>query len=384
MNIKKISLEQLRYALNLRDLSNPTDGSHAMQILVNEVLEALTKSWQCQVKTYRENPIVSIEDNYDRLNYPKDGASRDARYTRYVCDTALLRTQGSAMVPNAMQEVSSELPDDILLAMPGLTYRRDCVDRIHSAEPHHLDLWRLKKDSQLNNDDLMNMIDICMGSAIPGIKWRVIPSPHPYTQNGVQIDALWNDKWIEVGECGLAHPQIIKENIRDYDGVSGLAMGLGLDRLLMVRKNIPDIRLLRSNDLRISSQMEDLSCYKPVSLMPPVTRDLSIVLDDDMTDDDIGDIVRESLQENAEIVELVETLSQTPYQELPEAAQKRLGISPSQKNILLRVVLRALDRTLTTEECNQYRDQIYEALHKGTEWHWASHDRQTNSLKGHL
>ena len=376
MNIKKISLEQLRYALNLRDLSNPTDGSHAMQILVNEVLEALTKSWQCQVKTYRESPIVSIEDNYDRLNYPKDGASRDARYTRYVCDTALLRTQGSAMVPNAMQEVSSELPDDILLAMPGLTYRRDCVDRIHSAEPHHLDLWRLKKDSQLNNDDLMNMIDICMGSAIPGIKWRVIPSPHPYTQNGVQIDALWNDKWIEVGECGLAHPQIIKENIRDYDGVSGLAMGLGLDRLLMVRKNIPDIRLLRSNDLRISSQMEDLSCYKPVSLMPPVTRDLSIVLDNDMTDDDIGDIVRESLQENAEIVELVETLSQTPYQELPEAAQKRLGISPSQKNILLRVVLRALDRTLTTEECNQYRDQIYEALHKGTEWHWASHDRQ--------
>lgn len=376
MNIKKISLKQLRYALNLRDLSNPEDGPHAMQILVNEILGALTKSWQCQVKIYRENPIVSIEDNYDRLNYPKDGASRDARYTRYVCDTALLRTQGSAMVPNAMQEVSLELSDDILIAMPGLTYRRDCVDRIHSAEPHHLDLWRLKKDSQLNNNDLMNMIDICMGSAIPGMKWRVIPSLHPYTQNGVQIDALWNDKWIEVGECGLIHPQIIKENIRDYDGVSGLAMGLGLDRLLMVRKNIPDIRLLRSNDLRISSQMQDLSPYQPVSCMPPVTRDLSIVLDDDMTDDDIGDIVRESLQENAEIVELVETLSQTPYQELPEAAQKRLGISPSQKNILLRVVLRALDRTLTTKECNQYRDQIYKALHKGTKWHWACHDKQ--------
>jgi phenylalanyl-tRNA synthetase alpha chain len=376
MNIKKISLEQLRHAINLRDLSNPADGSHSMQILMDDIVHALKGSWKCQVKIYRENPIVSIEDNYDRLNYPKDGASRDARYTRYVCDTALLRTQSSAMVPNAMQEVSPNLPDDILLAMPGLTYRRDCVDRIHSAEPHHLDLWRLKKESQLNNDDLMNMIDICMGSAIPGIKWRVIPSPHPYTQNGVQIDALWNDKWIEVGECGLAHPQIIKENINSYEGMSGLAMGLGLDRLLMVRKNIPDIRLLRSNDLRISSQMQDLGIYKPVSLMPPVTRDLSIVLDNDMTDDDIGDIVRESLQEHAEIVELVETLSQTPYQELPEAAKKRLGISPSQKNILLRVVLRALDRTLTTEECNEYRDQIYAALHKGTEWHWASHDRQ--------
>ncbi len=376
MTIKKISLEQLRYALNLQDLSNPNDGPHAMQILINEILDLLKLNWQCTVKIYRENPIVSVEDNYDRLHYPNDGASRDKRYTRYVCDTALLRTQGSAMVPNAMKEISLDLKDDILIAMPGLTYRRDCVDRIHSAEPHHLDLWRLKKNCELNNDDLMSMIDICMSGAIPGVKWRVTPSQHPYTLDGVQIDALWNDMWIEVGECGLAHPDIIKENIANSNSVSGLAMGLGLDRLLMVRKNIPDIRLLRSNEPRVSSQMLDLAVYKPVSLMPPVIRDLSIVLDSDMNDDDIGDIVRESLKENVEIIEMVETLSQTSYDELPEAAKNRLGISPTQKNILLRVILRALDRTLTTEECNQYRDIIYAALHKGTEWLWACPENQ--------
>lgn len=372
MKIRKINIEQLRYALNLRDLSNPDDGLHAMQSLLQSILDSLAKAWSCQVKIWRESPIVSIEDNYDRLNYPKDGASRNARYTRYVCDNALLRTQASAMVPNAMQEISNNMPSDILIALPGLTYRRDCVDRIHSSEPHHLDLWRLKKNSKLGEQDLIEMIETWMNAVLPGVKWRTIPSPHPYTLNGVQIDALWNGEWIEVGECGLAHPDIINKNIKDSDGITGLAMGLGLDRLLMIKKNIPDIRLLRSSDPRILEQMNDLSEYRPVSSMPPVTRDLSIVLDDDVNDDDIGDIVRESLGNSSDIVEVVETISETQYEELPSAAVKRLGIKSGQKNILLRVVLRALDKTLTTEECNGYRDVIYAALHKGTEWHWAS------------
>ena len=60
--------------------------------------------------------------------------------------------------------------------------------------------------------------------------------------------------------------------------------------------------------------------------MPPVTRDLSIVLDGHINDEDIGDIVRESLDKNADIVEVVETLSETPYEKLPEQGKKRLGI----------------------------------------------------------
>jgi phenylalanyl-tRNA synthetase alpha chain len=372
MTIKKISMEQLRYALNLRDLSNPKDGHHAIQLLMQAILKALEDAWECNIKIHRESPIVSIADNYDRLNYPKDGASRNARYTRYVCDTALLRTQASAMVPNAMQEISDNMPDDILIALPGLTYRRDCVDRIHSAEPHHLDLWRLKKDSKLNDNDLIEMITLWMDAILPGIQWKVTPSQHPYTLNGVQIDALWNDEWIEIGECGLAHPEIIKANIANSEGISGLAMGLGLDRILMVKKHIPDIRLIRSSDPRVLDQMNDLAPYKPVSSMPPVTRDLSIVLDDHINDDDIGDVVRESLGKNADIVEVVKTMSETAYAELPDQAKKRLGIQQGQKNILLRVILRDLVRTLTAEECNQYRDIIYAALHKGTEWHWAS------------
>ena len=80
--------------------------------------------------------------------------------------------------------------------------------------------------------------------------------------------------------------------------------------------------------------------------------------------------MRESLGSDAEIVELIQTLSQTPYKDLPEAARARIGIQENQKNILLRVVLRSYERTLTSEECNIYRDKIYAAVHKGSAWQW--------------
>ena len=106
--------------------------------------------------------------------------------------------------------------------------------------------------------------------------------------------------------------------------------------------------------------------------MPPVTRDISLVLEEDATVEDIGDKVRMALAQDADVVESVEILSETSFVGLPPAAVERLGIKPGQKNLLVRVVLRALDRTLTSEECNVYRDAIYAALHKGHAWQWAS------------
>jgi phenylalanyl-tRNA synthetase alpha chain len=71
-------------------------------------------------------------------------------------------------------------------------------------------------------------------------------------------------------------------------------------------------------------------------------------------------------------VESVALLSLTPAAALPAAARQRLGIAPGQVNALVRVVLRALDRTLTDAECNQLRDRIYRALHRGSAWTWAA------------
>jgi len=153
---------------------------------------------------------------------------------------------------------------------------------------------------------------------------------------------------------------------------TGLAMGLGLDRLVMLRKGIPDIRLLRASDPRIAGQMLDLAPYRPVSTMPPAPRDLSIAIDAADDAEALGDRVRAALGPEADVVESVAVISETPYAALPAAAIARIGMSPAQKNVLVRVVLRPLDRTLTDREANALRDRIYAALHQGSTSQWAT------------
>jgi phenylalanyl-tRNA synthetase alpha chain len=372
MSVSTLSADEVRRALSVRDLTDPTSGPHAMQRLIEAALEALRHAWGCEVRVHRQSPIVSIVDNYDHLHYPPGGAARDARYTRYVCDTALLRTQTSAMIPGVLRRLAEAPPQDVLLACPGLVYRRDCIDRLHTGEPHQMDLWRVRQGAPLRTAELREMIETVVHALLPGRELRVEPARHPYTTDGLQIDVRDGEQWVEIGECGLALPALLEESGLEPGRTTGLAMGLGLDRILMLRKGLDDIRLLRSADPRIASQLLDLEPYVPVSLMPAVRRDLSLALAEEDTPEELGDAVRAALGDRAELVESVEVLSETSYRALPAAAVARMGIAPGQKNVLLRVVLRALDRTLTHEECNALRDAIYAALHRGTAWEWAA------------
>jgi phenylalanyl-tRNA synthetase alpha chain len=257
---------------------------------------------------------------------------------------------------------------------PGLVYRRDVIDRLHTGEPHQMDLWRIKKGPALSAEDLTEMVGLLASAALPEHEVRTVPAEHPYTTDGLQIDA-WDpssSEWVEVGECGMALPDLLQENGLDPARVTGLAMGLGLDRVLMLRKGIEDIRLLRSDDPRVVDQMLDLSPYRPVSDQPAIRRDLSLAVPEDRTAEELGDRVREALGQRSELVESVEVLSEIAYGDLPPAAIERLGISSGQKNTLLRVVLRDLRRALTNEEANKLRDEVYAAVHEGVAWQWAA------------
>jgi phenylalanyl-tRNA synthetase alpha chain len=149
-------------------------------------------------------------------------------------------------------------------------------------------------------------------------------------------------------------------------------MGIGLDRILMLRKGIADIRALRSTDPRIARQMLDLAPYRPVSAQPAITRDLSIVVAEHVSAEELGDRVREAIPERSSGIEAIDVLAETAYADLPQAARERLGIAAGQKNVLLRIVLRDLERTLTSAEANALRDEIYSALHEGTVHSWAA------------
>lgn len=343
----------------MRDLTDPTAGPHAIQRVVDAIVDALRAAWNIPVLLHRGDPVVTIQDHYDLLRYPPDAVTRDRRYSRYVDAGRMLRAHTTAHVPALLRGLRET---DILLAVPGMCYRRDVIDRHHVAEPHHLDLWRVRKNGPpLGEADLTEMISVAVGAVLPGRPVTTPVSPHPYTVDGRELYA----DGIEVGECGLAHPEVLTTAGLPRS-VTGLAMGLGLDRLTMLAKGVDDIRLLRSRDPRVAGQMADLSPYRPVSSMPPVRRDLSVAVAADTDAEVLGDRVREALGADAESLEEVAVLSETPYADLPDAARDRLGIGASQKNVLLRLVVRHPDRTLTTAEANAIRDRVYTAVHAGT------------------
>jgi phenylalanyl-tRNA synthetase alpha chain len=359
---------QLQRDLALRDLSDPAEGPHAIQILIGQGVERLCRAWGCEVRWCRGPRIVPVADNYDRLGYPAGAITRDTRYTRYVDAGHMLRSHSSAMIPPALRRLARQPGEDVLLACPGIVYRRDAIDWQHTGTPHQLDLWRITRQV-VSGTDLDQMIAVLLGALAPGLPHRQQPRAHPYTLGGRQVDVYRDGRWVEVWECGLAHPSVLAA--AGLPGRSGLALGMGLDRLLMLVKGIPDIRLLRSGDPRITRQMHDLGSYQHVSLMPPITRDLSVAVWPDDDEETLGDRVRDALGADASCVEEVRVLSATACRQLPASAIGRLGARPGQKNLLVRVVLRDLETTLTDETANALRDRIYRALHQGTEYQWA-------------
>jgi phenylalanyl-tRNA synthetase alpha chain len=127
--------DQLQQALALRDLTDPEAGSHALQMLVDVAVGALARTWRCDVRPAPGPRVVPLGDNYDRLRYWLADVTREARYTRYVDDGHVLRSHTSAMIPPALARLAEDHADDVLLVCPGITYRRDAIDRLHTGTP---------------------------------------------------------------------------------------------------------------------------------------------------------------------------------------------------------------------------------------------------------
>ncbi|MGP4031882.1 PheS-related mystery ligase SrmL [Pseudarthrobacter sp. 1C304] len=369
---------ELQTALALRDLSDPAQGPHAMSLLLAEITLALEKLWGIGVDTHRLSPLVATADNYDRLGYSPDDVTRDSRYSRHVSPTVMLRSHTSAGVPALLDSLRPEMGHyDRLHALPGLVYRRDSIDRTHVGAPHQVDLWRLKARGLLGAAELDQMMAavveaVLPASAHPALEWRATPASHSYTDTGRQLDVLVTQpdgsrEWLELAECGLVAAQVLRGSGLDPRRWAGLALGLGLDRALMLRKGIRDIRLLRSEMPAIQDQMLDLHPYRPVSAMPEVRRDLSLVLRSAAEADVelLGDRARTALGPESELLAALEVRSVTPASGLPTAAVHRLRLAPTEVNVLLRLVLQPLDRTLTDGEANVLRDRVYLALHRG-------------------
>ncbi|KAF3890248.1 MULTISPECIES: PheS-related mystery ligase SrmL [Nostocales] len=336
-------------------MTNPANGIHAINLIVYKIAEALQASGYPEPTIWRSSPITTVANNFDKLYFPSDSLSRSPKYTRYLNDGRLLRTHTTTIVPELLPKLQGEQ----LILHPGICYRRDVVDKRHVGEPHQMDVWLTSEHQALGRDALIKFVQIILHAVLPGVSYRLNETSHPYTYHGLEIEVLVNGKWVEVGECGEAHPGLLKP------GYTGLASGWGLDRLVMLVKGMDDIRLLRSTNPKIAEQMTNLELYHQVSNQPSIYRDMSIVTGLDVELEDICEQIVETLGDDVELLESVDILSETHYHQLPPQAIQRLGIQPHQKNLLVRMTLQSLRTSITNQKANMLRELVYQKIHQG-------------------
>lgn len=299
--------------------------------------------------------IVTVEQCFDLLNMPKNHPARRETDTYYLDDTHILRTHTTAFWSFYLKdkEILEKLEKDgeIKALALGIVFRKDEIDRSHYPAFHQIDGLLICKKSKkiITQEDLKDVqVELAKGIFGSDTEWKFIPDEFPYTVESLEMNIKFNGKWMEVNGAGLVHPQCLKNFGLDPEIYNGWAFGFG-DRLAMIKMGIPDIRILWSDDPRITSQFKDInSKYKEVSKYPETSRDISFIIDKNINLNNYYEIVRDFADNLIEEVKLLDEYGD----------ENKFG--KNKKSYTFRIVYRSFERTLTNEEINKIQEKIRE------------------------
>lgn len=350
-NKKDTNTERIKRLLELPDLTKRENSP--IKILVDQVIN-LPRFADFDLIEFPR--IVSAEYNFDVLNTPLDHPSRRKTDTYYVGENDVLRTHTTTMWPYYLKDsqVLEKLEKDGYIAAlsKGIVFRKDEIDRKHFPAFHQIDgLYICNKDKKNITLDDLKEVETEMTKSIFGVnvEYKFLVDSFPFTDPSVQIEMKFGNDWIEVVGSGLVHKQVLKNLGLDSEVYNGWAFGFGIERLAMVKFEIPDIRIFWSNDPRITSQFKDInSKYKEVSKYPAVERDISFVIDKNINLNNYYELVRDCAENLIEEVKLLDSYEN----------DEKFG--KDKKSYTFHIVYRSLEKTLTNEEVNVIHDKIVE------------------------
>ena len=205
-----------------------------------------------------------VDDDYhvfEALNLPPDHPARDTQDTFYITDNILLRTQTSSVQVHVME---TQKPP-IRIISPGRVYRSDAVDATHSPLFHQIE--GLVVDKGIKMSDLKGTLEMLMKKLYGNdCKLRFRPHHFPFTEPSCEVDIMCfncggkgcsmckDEGYIELLGAGMVHPKVLENCGIDSNVYSGFAFGMGLERMVMGRYSINDLRLLYENDMRFLEQ----------------------------------------------------------------------------------------------------------------------------------
>ena len=345
-----IKAKRIKRLLELPDLTKKENSP--VKILVDQIIK-LPRFVDFDLVDFPR--IVTTEENFDLLNAPEDHPSRKETDTYFLDEKYLLRTETTVMWSYYLRnkEVLERLKKEgqVCALSAGIVFRKDEIDKNHFPAFHQIDgLYVCRKDQKIITlEDLKNVErDIAKSIFGKDIKCKFLEDTFPFTDPSVELNIkLGSNDWMEVTGAGLVHKQVLRNFDLDPKVYNGWAFGFGIDRLAMVKMGISDIRILWSDDPRITSQFKDInSQYKEVSKYPEISRDISFIIDKNINLNNYYEIVRDFAENLIEEVKLIDS-----YED-----EKKFG--KDKKSYTFRIIYRSPERTLTSEEVNKIQEEI--------------------------
>ncbi|MBA3602352.1 MAG: phenylalanine--tRNA ligase subunit alpha [Parachlamydiaceae bacterium] len=258
---------EVQLAAEVLDVSLPgrryfAGRKHPVTETMDEILEILMEmGFSAQV-----GPDIDTDYyNFEALNFSADHPARDMQDTFYISPNVLLRTHTS----NIQARVMEQHKPPIRIITPGKAYRNETITARSHVFFHQVEGLYIDKGVTFG-DLLATLKELFCKLFHAEIQLRCRPSYFPFVEPGMEVDISClnceghgcqlckHSGWLEVAGAGLVHPEVLKNGDIDPEVYSGYAWGMGVERILMLKRGIKDIRLLTENDMRFLRQFSDV------------------------------------------------------------------------------------------------------------------------------
>lgn len=237
---------------------------HPITVVQNELVDLFTSLGF----TWQDGPEIESEFyNFEALNIPGDHPARETQDTFWNTDGTLLRTHTSPVQVRAMREFGPPLK----VIVPGRCFRQEAVDASHEHTFYQME--GLVVDKGVSTANLIHTMKTCLRVILrrDDIHVRLRPGFFPFVEPGFELDVncpfcdgqgckvCKQSGWIEILPCGMVHPKVLEAGGIDPEEYTGFAFGMGLQRVVMLRYGINDIRYFMGGDLRFLEQFDEVS-----------------------------------------------------------------------------------------------------------------------------
>src|SRR3989338_7077326 len=340
--------KRIKRYLDMPDLSR-TPGSPIAEL--SERITSLRRFKYFDIVKIPE--IVPADMSFDLFNFPPDHPARSKSDTHFIHDSNILRTHTTVMWYYWLnqKDIRSKIKkgEAVGALCRGKVYRKDEIDRNHMNVFHQMDGWYLcrKEEKIIGLDDLKEVLtEIAQTIFGKDIEYRFNVDQFPYTDPSCEMEVKIGDRWVEVLGSGVVQSSVLHNLGVDPEIYNGWAFGFGLERLAIISMELPDIRLLWSQDERVKKQLKLGNKFKEVSKFPPITRDISFVVDKSFVPNNYFDLIRDL---GGDLVEEVTLLDKY------DNAEK---FGPDKKSYTYRIIYRSNERTLQTSEIDPIQEKI--------------------------